>query len=165
MKTIEIEYALFDWLYRKKHHKLTLTRYNYGIVELHHECDVLSVSNSGYLTEFEIKVSKSDLKADLKKRHNHNSKRLKYQYFAIPKELKECVELIPENFGIVIVSEDKYSDGSDYYRVKEIRKPKKNNARKISDEEFINLCRLSAMRFWSVKRKEINSMLDKKISS
>lgn len=93
MKTIEIEYALFYWLYKKKKHKITLNRYNYGIVELYHECDILSVSNSGYLTEFEIKISKSDLKNDLKKRHHHNSKRLKYQYFAIPEKLKECIEL------------------------------------------------------------------------
>lgn len=32
------------------------------------ECDVLSLNKVGYLTEFEVKISKSDFKADSKKR-------------------------------------------------------------------------------------------------
>ena len=35
-----------------------------------HECDLISISKSGFATEYEIKVSKSDLKADKKKKQS-----------------------------------------------------------------------------------------------
>jgi len=36
-----------------------------------HECDVLAISKSGYLIEYEIKRSRSDFRADFKKEHKH----------------------------------------------------------------------------------------------
>ena len=38
-----------------------------------HECDMLILSKSGYLTEIEIKRSWEDFKADFKKKHQHES--------------------------------------------------------------------------------------------
>jgi hypothetical protein len=36
-----------------------------------HECDVLGITKAGYLVEFEIKRSRSDFRADFKKKHKH----------------------------------------------------------------------------------------------
>ncbi len=41
--------------------------YNFVKV-IDHECDLLCITNSGYLTEIEIKISVSDLRADFKKK-------------------------------------------------------------------------------------------------
>ena len=42
-----------------------------------HECDLFIVSKAGYCTEIEIKISKSDLKKDFEKKHNHESDKIK----------------------------------------------------------------------------------------
>ena len=38
-----------------------------------HECDIISVNSNGFLSEFEIKVSVSDFKADFKKKAKHQT--------------------------------------------------------------------------------------------
>ena len=52
-----------------------------------HECDILKVTLSGYATEYEIKVSESDFKADAKKKHSHDSKFIKQMYYVVPFEM------------------------------------------------------------------------------
>jgi hypothetical protein len=47
-----------------------------------HECDLLICSNANYLTEIEIKVSKGDIKKDLKKRHQHRSEKIRRLYYS-----------------------------------------------------------------------------------
>jgi len=111
-----------------------------------HECDLLIVSKAGYCTEVEIKVSKSDLKADLKKRHGHKSRLIKKLYFAIPDYLQDCVELIPARAGIITVT----SDGRQ--RCKCIRKPEITAARKLTSEQYLHLGRLASMRIWGIKQ-------------
>jgi hypothetical protein len=83
MTTLEIEIALlkhFDFT-----QKLILPRISFGAGI--HECDILVMSKSGYATEIEIKISVADLKKDLNKKHTHNSDKIKYFYYAIPKEM------------------------------------------------------------------------------
>ena len=47
-----------------------------------HECDMLVLSKSGYLTEIEIKRSWADFLADFKKRHTHEGRGIiKYFYY------------------------------------------------------------------------------------
>ena len=90
--------------------------------------DVCAISND-LLTEIEIKISKNDLKNELKSQ----TKRMKHQaykenlkrrnkinpnmfYFAITKELyedKECLEIIEkfnENYGIIVVEDIEHLD-------------------------------------------------------
>src|SRR5699024_7195503 len=100
--------------------------------ELGFELDILSVTKSGYATGVEIKVSKSDLKRDLKKRHwelYNNSRlenvemyrklyfgKLKYFYYAVPPELIEDAEnQIPDWCGILTTGK--------WRKIKEHRKP------------------------------------------
>lgn len=70
-----------------------------------HECDLLIIKKSGYADEVEIKMSRSDLKADFKKAHGHISSKLKHLYYAMSTDLYEaCKDLIPDHAGVITVS-------------------------------------------------------------
>lgn len=92
------------------------------------ECDVISISKSNYIYEHEVKISKSDFKADFKKEKHklmterksvterlikENNEMIKdvwyftpnYFYFVVPKDLI-TMEEIPEYAGLIYASED-----------------------------------------------------------
>lgn len=119
-----------------------------------HECDLLIVSKSGYCTEIEIKVSKSDLIKDKEKKHGHNSDKIKFLYFAIPDYLntEEIISHIPEKAGILTIRDN----GRRLVVLKE-REPQKNiKAVKLTDQEMYQVARLGALRLWSLKDNIIN---------
>ena len=73
--TPEMECRLADYFgYRKN---LIVPNVYWGLDM--HECDLLVLSQAGYATEIEIKISIADLRADAKKVHGHRSGgRIKY---------------------------------------------------------------------------------------
>ena len=145
--TIEIEYAVARHFGIRTH--LIIPNVSWGFFI--HECDLLIVSKSGYLTEVEIKISASDLKKDVEKKHGHKDDRIKNFYFAIPQKLHKdkYIEFIPENAGILIVNERGY--------INVWRKPLINkNAKSISIDDELLLARLGTMRIWGLKKKLID---------
>lgn len=128
------------------------------------EIDLLILSKSKYATAIEIKVSKSDLKADLnKKQHKridqvippggeyfyHYFQNLKYFYYAVPNELHEYALLqIPSFAGLLIAK--KYVDE---IKIFEIRKPKLLFNTKWTDEMRFQLARLGTMKLLTLKEK------------
>jgi hypothetical protein len=71
---------------------------------LRHEADIIVVNKNNYVTEVEIKVSISDLKADFKKGHSHESKKIHRLVYAIPfTMLEKALPLIPKYCGIIVV--------------------------------------------------------------
>jgi len=78
---------------------------------IYHECDMLVLSKSGYLTEIEIKRSWSDFLADFKKKHNHhNYPIIKYFYYCVPISIFEKVrDKLEEEFA-----KRNEKDGFDY---------------------------------------------------
>ena len=129
-----------------------------------HECDVLILTQTGYATEVEIKISASDLKADAKKSHGHDSDMIKALYFAIPEALKDYAEHVPQRAGIIIVKRvaNRYWDylkqetveAGETNRCEIIRAPRLNkHAVKWTDKDRMALMRLSTLRIWSLKRK------------
>lgn len=125
-----------------------------------HECDVLIVSKSGYATEVEIKVSKSDLKKDAEKRHGHINKKIKDLYFAIPEKLLAYQEFIPEHAGILVVKAHK-EPGHGFY-IEKVRDPiSLKNAVKLTDDERRQLMRLGCMRIWRLKETILSHINDK----
>jgi len=129
-----------------------------------HECDVLILSQSGYATEVEIKISAGDLKADAKKSHKHNSNMIKALYFAIPEYLKDYISYIPNRAGIILIKRVK-NRYWDFEKQKTVEDGEKNiceiiraaninrNVEKWTDEDRLALMRLSTLRIWSLKRK------------
>ncbi|MCK5563721.1 MAG: MmcB family DNA repair protein, partial [Planctomycetes bacterium] len=116
-----------------------------------HECDLFIVSQAGYATEVEIKISKADLKKDADKPHNHESDLIKNLYFAIPEKLEGCIEYIPERAGVIVLKREKHYNS---LICQILRKPKPNkHARKLTDEERYKVARLGALRIWGLKCK------------
>jgi hypothetical protein len=128
------------------------------------ETDMFVLTNSGYAYGFEIKVSKSDLKADFKKPQHrefeqmHNGKtgleryygKFKYFYYAVPENLKEyALEIIPDFCGLWVLNKPEYPQIRRFYQAKE---PKKLFDRKWSEKERYEIARLGTMRIYSLKQ-------------
>ena len=113
------------------------------------EVDLLMIRPSNYATEIEIKISASDIKADLKKGHDHKSKLIRQTYFAVPMNLVDNPN-IPMHFGVLGIDEN----SPIRYSVKLIRAAKVNkDSRKLTNDELLKLGRLASMRIWSLKEK------------
>lgn len=129
-----------------------------------HECDVLIMSKSGYLTEVEIKISFSDLKKDFAKPHGHNSNgKIKYLYYAMPTKLAEredVISMIPEYAGILRCNpiDNPRSPMNGFVNCSCAKEATaRSNARPLSEQERFDLVRLGAMRIWNLKRHIIKS--------
>ena len=118
---------------------------------VNHECDMLIVTKNRYLTEVEIKISLSDLKADFKKKHQHKDKNIKNFYYAFPEEMKEkALKLIPKEYGILIAV--KKECGIPYRKIECYRKPKINKeAKPINDIVLSKIYRLGYLRYWNYR--------------
>ena len=118
---------------------------------VNHECDMLIVTKKCYLTEVEIKISLSDLKADFKKKHQHKDENIKNFYYAFPEEMKEkALELIPKECGILIAV--KKEAGIPYRKIECYRKPKINKeAKPINDIVLSKIYRLGYLRYWNYR--------------
>lgn len=117
------------------------------------EIDVLSLNKSDYLTEFEVKVSRSDFKADAKKKkwkfyHNTNEwlKVANYFYYACPKGLILETELPPfagliyvSNGGIEVVKKAPLNHKHKHDRNKVLTK----FCRIMSERNYLGCCRLT----------------------
>jgi hypothetical protein len=154
MRTIEMECYLaryFNW-----RSNLIVPNVSWGLWDGRHEKDLFIVSECGYATEVEIKISKSDLIKDKHKRNSHFNRfndshydeRIRYLYFAIPDYLLEsCQDLIPPLAGILTVSDDG--------EVKKVRKATVKSRYKLNDIEKFKVARLGTMRIWNLKEKII----------
>ncbi|UPO98387.1 hypothetical protein MKD34_12190 (plasmid) [Cetobacterium somerae] len=161
MTTKELEYAINKHYFNSAKIITTKLSRNSGVVS--HECDVVVVTNSYYLIEFELKISKSDLKKDFQKKHSHECDNIKKTFYVIPEKLEDCIELIPERFGIIIVNKKIQIDKSGkiplektYYPLRIIREAQTNKkAKKITNDNFIKICTLASMRYWTTKENEL----------
>jgi len=145
---LDIELAIAKYYDTRQHIIVPNCYINFG-TSADHECDLIIIKRTGYAEEIEIKMSKSDLKADFKKKHGHVDERLQHLYYAMPVELYEqCKELIPESAGVLTIT--KYEDRGFARCVKSA--PKKQ-CRKLTIEEQLKIARLGVMRMWNLKQK------------
>jgi len=153
LKTIEMEIALSEYFGFTRN--LIVPGMTRGLFT--HETDLAVISKAGFVTEVEIKVSRSDMLNEKKKRHRHYCNKIKYLYFAIPDKMfkENNLEIIPDRAGIITV------DKSDTWRglnglpyICEIKRPAKvQPAIKLTEEERYRCARLGAIRIWSLKKK------------
>lgn len=127
-----------------------------------HECDILSLTKSGYATEVEIKVSRSDLLKDCDKSHNHEHEYIKYLYFAVTKSLESvALDCIPARAGLYVVEKKRTETVFDkvyeyYYVVNMVRGAReRKGAHKWTKDERYDLARLGALRILGLKTKLI----------
>ena len=95
-KSKNIESAMCMYLYEKKHSPIS-TRVKISGLQ---ECDVLSVSKSDYIYEYEIKISRADYKRDFIKEKHSNI--INENYTKTVK--KELMYLLPNYFTYVVPS-------------------------------------------------------------
>jgi len=119
-----------------------------------HECDIISLSNSNYATEIEIKISKGDLLKDKEKNHRHEHYLITNFYYAVLKKLVElALTEMPERAGLICVEKIE-NRGKLYLRAYEIKKAKqKSNAYKWTDNDCNRLARLGTLRILGLKEK------------
>lgn len=152
MKTFEVELALSNFFY-KKGAEAVISKTNF----LGYEADILATTKNWYLTEVEIKISKSDFMADFKKYHKHDSKLTKYLYYAVPTTLlKLADEMLDKNVGIMEVFKPKYLKRG--LRVKIIRDAKIRSNRPLNESQVINLYRLGCYKEWGFKAKQLKEV-------
>lgn len=129
---------------------------------VNHECDMLSVSKKMFLREVEIKISVSDFKADLKKKHNHDGN-IKQFYFAVPYYILDKIEkLVPENVGI-LVAYIEMKQGlhgevvSKKWILKKYRNAKHNLLATQIDEKQLNIIfRIGYLKYWFHRKRKEN---------
>lgn len=148
-----MEVALMEWIGVRAN--LVVPNVSWGIAignRSLHEVDILKLSKSSYATEYEIKVTKSDLIKDKEKMHGHVHNAIKDLYFCVPKKLKDiALDHIPDRAGLICVEDVNYR-----FRVEVIRKPKSNQrAVKWSEKERYQLARLGALRIKGLKWKVV----------
>jgi len=131
-----IEAAMCMHLYEKQHSPITTRFTGMGL----QECDVISISKSGYIYEHEIKTSRADFKKDfIKEKHtnmiNENCTKTvrgelvyllpNYFSFLTPFGLVSAEE-VPEYAGLSYIGDD----GS----ITQVKKPKLLHKTKANDE-------------------------------
>lgn len=116
------------------------------------ESDLLSASEKGYLTEFEIKVSLADLKRDKKKdKHlfwNHEQNLVAELWYVMPEAvyLKASDDDFPDHAGVMTVTESRPGWVAHEVRREAVRK---KDAVKLDDKQRLKLARLGCIRYWS----------------
>lgn len=160
MKTLEVEIGLMQHFDIRRN--VIVPNVSDWSKCLRFEADMLILTKSGFATCIEIKVSKADLRRDLKKHHiareqlhEHYFKNLKYFYYAVPQFLEDAaLEQIPEFAGLLVMKKVfSLRFEKDIYQVEVSRKPKKLFNRKWTDEEQFDLARLGTMRILGLKEK------------
>lgn len=162
----DIELALMDEL--NVGISIIVPNVSYGF--LNHEADLLRVMPSGFLYEYEIKVSRADLRADFKKKkwaymETSRNDKIKKFYYAVPGCLSEyALEIVPKNRGVISIG----STGRIYPRgkIQILREPVINKfARKLTMNEQFKIAKLGCMRIQSLSRKISDIKHDLKNSS
>lgn len=124
-----------------------------------YEADLLLVEKGMRLIDVEVKISRSDLKADLKKDKwwQHPSWRspgpsqlrewppkIWKHYYALPKSIwkADLFDSIPANSGVLLLHDDRY-------RI-DVERPAKPNrdAARVEPQDAVQLARLSNFRLW-----------------
>lgn len=130
---------------------------------IQHECDMLVLSRSGYLTEIEIKRSWEDFKADFKKKHNHESMGIiKNFYYCVPISILDKVMAYladkERSFNCIITYDESLIIR--HHMVKVGKYAPNFEYRKLFLEEQLQVARFGAMRAIRLKEK-INDLINK----
>lgn len=120
---------------------------------LPHEADLVALSDAGWVSEVEIKISKGDFLADREKWKHQKAAVNGYPeaicsfYYAMPAAVWEkCQpEDLPQGAGLILCGDRWRGDE----RARVVQKPTDNpRARKLTADEREQLLRLGYMRYW-----------------
>jgi len=144
------EFVIQNALYRhvlSKQHNFIIPNIYLGSSE----ADLISVTKAGYINEYEIKITRSDFKADFKKsKHSFLKDRQKtfrsYFWFVAPEGLISSDE-IPEYAGFMVVRKGERSG----WVCREIKRPPRLSAKKINAWQKDQILTAYMYRFWNMR--------------
>jgi len=125
---------------------------------LYWEADLISITKSFYMYEYEIKISHQDFKADFRKR-KHYSLRRDYSsvnwkeiripnYFSYVAPLEAVPICIPDYAGLILVDIDKsYAHKLNFV---EVQKPKRIHGQKQTEKGIIAMLRTLMFKYWGL---------------
>ncbi len=109
------------------------------------EADMLRVTKSGYVYEFEIKVTASDFYADKRKAKWYSrNPGANYFTYVMPKDLVK-LETIPEDAGIWW-----YTGRRGWCSFEIARRPKKKHPNKVTEKQMARLTNSLTFKFWNI---------------
>jgi hypothetical protein len=123
------------------------------------ECDLLYISKSFYATEYEIKLSVADYRADKRKYVKH--KRLsyaqigpKYFYYVCPENIIDPAKL-PEYAGLfyAIPRNNQYDFQLSKYRLEIIKKAPYRKVPPLSSKQYYSVLNKGVSRYWDMRMK------------
>ena len=111
------------------------------------ECDLLSLTKGLYLSEYEIKISLADFKADMKKEKHQrftggNYRRIPNYLWYVISGFKADMDILPEYAGLMTVD----ADG----KITTIQKAPLIHKRKIAEADYPRLLNRACKRLWGV---------------
>ena len=147
-KNIEVKYSEGLIQEALRHNFLSPSSIKYlteNLLIYNWESDMLKITKSGYVYEFEIKISKADFKNDFKnkkKKHlilenSQNTNKPNYFYYVVPDGLIDEND-IPEYAGLIYVHSTIIGNSKQWFSFEEIKKAPKLHNEKIN-EESLNL--------------------------
>jgi len=130
------------------------------------ECDIVELTKSGYLYEYEVKITRADFKADAKKQRSGNKEidgvwqpckhvkydilqsgsRVNYFYYIVPKDLIS-VDEVPEFAGLIYIDT---SYVNPYFKV--VKVAPKLSKEKATDRIILKLLESTYYRYHSLRR-------------
>lgn len=155
MKSEAIQVALMSWV-KSTRADIVIPNYYMGVWE----CDLMKVTYpSGFITEYEIKVSVADFKKDAlkqsqySKRNKHNEiangKRCNRFYFVVPEGMIKP-EDIPEKMGLIYAFENDSLIGIDFKVVKVSKLFSKEGC---SQKIYTHIAQMLCMKLENAKQK------------
>jgi len=120
------------------------------------ESDLISVTKAGYINEYEIKLTRSDFRADFKKhKHNRLKNNLKQWrscfWFVAPVGLIKLGE-IPDYAGHIEVRERRAGSLRQIICF-ERKRAKRFKAKKLSGYQKAQICNSLMIRFWKAQKR------------
>lgn len=133
------------------------------------EADLISVTKSNYMNEYEIKISLQDFKKDFEKRKHQYFKRdlgharnygtpNYFWYVAPPKAVPIC---IPDYAGLIVLEPcNRY--GMSYY-LSRVRNAKRLHTNKLSEHGKFKMLRTLMYKYWDMAQALDNSKVQRKL--
>lgn len=142
-------------VYKFPYRRWKLLPNGYWGLNLHYEMDLLVVSSRNYAYEVEIKTTLADLRAEQKKRHDHNCGFTRGLWFAGPMDIQDALmELSPTHAGVIVVERNDHEWRDRFpYSLKTIRKPKLRKINPLTDDFVMKIDRLISLRYWSERNR------------
>lgn len=159
-----IQTRLVDHYYKKNHFVMLPNANVPWGGKCSYEADFLSVTQAGFVYEFEIKCSRADFRADFINKWQKHEQYLRaaaadespnFFYYVCPENVA-AIEDMPKYAGLIyILDRYQYVPGQGYSWFQLVKRAPRIHPHKISPEMCLFLAHKATERFWTLWKKPI----------